>query len=345
MVRVFGWWRAGGRDWVKAHLGDRGLALARYHLAPVALWLLMPQHLYWFIWFSSPANGGENPNASGWSSSFAFYRAGVSGDYHVGPAFALIVFALGSLALAACARRAAVTRGMLAIGIFTLLSAILLLEHPNQKYRFLHTWLPVVWVAAGIGFAWLVEIIGKLRVPTLAPLAAIMALLALGAFQQEGIANPGHASERGLHDLTGSWRDVTDAYLPELANSKRVGVFSNMPIKFVAGWSFIERYRRAECLEIDLREVGNYSPATREGFERWIGKTSCDTVVYIDVKSDSPYAEPFPAESNEVVGAMLPRQSVFKMARRIELPSYGCMVTVWKREPIADATPAGSPGR
>jgi hypothetical protein len=297
----------------------------------MSIWLLFPQHLYWFIWYNSPANSGEARSALGWRGTLEFYRQGVVGDYHLSAACALAVFVLAAMAVVVCARRAAISRGALVVALFALMSAFLLFVHPNQKIRFLHTWLPVVWVAAGIGVAAVVEWIGRARIPGAGPIAATAVLLSLCVWQREGFAQPGHATERGLHDLNGSWRQVTDSYLPELAGSQRVGVFSNMPVKFLAGWSYIERYGRADRLEIDLREAGNYAPATREGFERWVGKTTCDTVVYIDVNPDSPFAEPFPSETNEVVGEMLTIQGAFKQVRRIELPDYRCVVTVWKK--------------
>jgi hypothetical protein len=331
LVRLFGFWRAGGHQWAAEKLGHSGLALVHYHVVPMSIWLLFPQHLYWFIWYNSPANAGEAGVALGWRDTLDFYRQGVVGDYHLSVASALAVLVLAPMAVVVCARRAAISRGALVVALFALMSALLLLVHPNHKVRFLHTWLPVVWVAAGIGVAAAVEWIGRARIPGAGPLAAAAFLLSLCVGQREGFAQPGHATERGLHDLNGSWRQVTDSYLPELAGSQRVGIFSNMPVKFLAAWSYIERYGRADRLEIDLREVGNYAPATHEGFDRWVGKTTCDTVVYIDMNPDSSYAEPTPGETNEVVGEMLPAQCVFKLIRRIELPAYQCIVTVWKK--------------
>ncbi len=331
LVRLYGFWRNGGRQWVGDKLGHSGLALVHYHIVPMSIWMLFPQHLYWFIWYNSPANAGEAGGAPGWRSTLDFYRQGAIGDYHFSIPSAILVSALVPIAVVACARRTAISRGAFAIGLFALLSAVLLFLHPNQKIRFLHTWLPVVWVAAGLGVAAAVEWMGRLRFAAAGPITAAIVLISLCVLQCEGFAQSGHASERGLHDLRGSWREVTDSYLPELAGSQRVGIFSNMPVKFLASWSYLERYGRADRLEIDLREVGNYAPATREGLERWIGKTTCDTVVYIDVKPNGPYAEPFLGETNEVVGEMLPSQNVFKQVRCIELPAFQCVVSIWKK--------------
>jgi hypothetical protein len=37
---------------------------------------------------------------------------------------------------------------------------VLTLAHPNQKARFLHSWLPMVWVLGGVGVG---RILGKVR--------------------------------------------------------------------------------------------------------------------------------------------------------------------------------------
>jgi hypothetical protein len=99
----------------------------------------------------------------------------------------------------------------------------------------------------------------------------------------------------------------------------------------MATWSYLERYHRVNNLEIDLREVGNYSPATAEGFWRWLGVTHCDTIVYIDVDPNSIWAEPCAPESNAVIGELLPKQSIFRLVERRELPDYACIISIWKR--------------
>jgi hypothetical protein len=85
-------------------------------------------------------------------------------------------------------------------------------------------------------------------------------------------------------------------------------------------------------LATDLREVGNYAPATDEGFRRWIEITKCDTIVYIDMRPGGSFFEPVPAsESNAAVGRLLPNQNVFCLIEQIEFPSYGCVVTIWRK--------------
>ena len=332
LLRMIGWWRNGGRDWMRERFGAKGVAFVYWHLVPVSVWFLMPQHLWWFLWYSSPANAGEAPFAGGWSAGAAFYRQGMALDYHTSAAAAAIASGMALIAILTLIGGRFRNAGLSAVAFFIVLGGMLLLNHPNKKFRFLHTWLPVFWIVAAVGFAMLLDGLGRLRLPVLPAGCSVAGLIALGMLLSPAINQRGYASESNLNASGGSWRDVTDAYLPYLDDSRQPAVLSNMPVKFVATWSYLERFRRADTLKIDLREADNYAPATEEGFRSWIEITKCDTIVYIDVKPDGRFYEPAPpSESNAVVGQLLPTQSVFRLAATIDFPKYGCTVTIWRK--------------
>ena len=46
---------------------------------------------------------------------------------------------------------------------------------------------------------------------------------------------------------------MTDAYLPHLADARRVAVLSNLPMKFAAQWTYLQRYPRAERPETEIK--------------------------------------------------------------------------------------------
>ncbi|MCA9099526.1 MAG: hypothetical protein KDA63_00135, partial [Planctomycetales bacterium] len=146
VLRVAMAWPTEGRQiWQRLAPTTRKMAL--WHGLPVLLWFLLPKRLGYFIWFLSPRNG---VNSDGNVVAAAqYYASEFAGTYHAVPLAAAVVLVAATLGCCTLFRR----RAALAIVVFVLFSCLLTMNHPNRKSRFLHSWVPAVWVLAGVGTA------------------------------------------------------------------------------------------------------------------------------------------------------------------------------------------------
>jgi hypothetical protein len=167
------------------------------------------------------------------------------------------------------------------------------------------------------------------------PLLAGAAVCGLGLAHLPGLALPGHSPERGHDDyLAASTRDLTETFLPWLADSRRTLLLSTMEIKHLLRWSFLERYRRHDRLEVDLKGLGSSAEEDRRCFDRWLATTACDAIVFVDVPRGSVFREI--TSHNEVFTNQLPQllasQSVFQLVERRTFTRYGCSVSLYRRD-------------
>lgn len=331
LLRIFLIWRKEGKAWW-GQLSDRARLLACWHLLPLSIWFLMPRRLGYLIWFVSPANStaGQRDQVGQGTQR---YWAGLVNDYHQDGITAMIVIGLLALALVGFRR---LRPGARAVLLFVLLAAALTVLHPNQKHRYLHSWMGASWVGAGAGLALLLQGLASQRGRQLRPWLAGGVLTGLALVHGSEVIQPGHAQERGLRARKASIRDLTEAYLPLLDDSRHVAILGSMPLKHMAAWSYLERYRRHDRLESDPSEAKWAKSLTPETFERWLQTSSCDTIVYIDVPPGSYFFEKTGSNPQCArFGEMLRSQSTFQIAQEQEFPHYGCRVTVWKRGPSA----------
>jgi hypothetical protein len=149
---------------------------------------------------------------------------------------------------------------------------------------------------------------------------------------------PGHAPEAGpvAQVQASSWLDVTDTYLPYLAQSQRVSILSSVPlIRFTADWTFLERYRERSRLENHWFGFGPPGEANRRNFAQWLETTCCDTLVFIDRRPEAlQFDFTLPDyQTQEQLRDVLQTQSIFAPAERWEFPQCGCNVTIWRKTP------------
>jgi hypothetical protein len=160
-----------------------------------------------------------------------------------------------------------------------------------------------------------------------------------------GFVSAGDSPERGHNDyLPASTRDLTDFYLPALAESERVAIFSTMEIKHLLRWAYMERGGSKTCLEVEWKGYGSSVHENRQRFNEWLATTQCDTVVFIDVPPGSYLHEM--TSQNAVFAKQLPElltsQTVFRETHRRFFGMYGCQVTIYARriphlQPAADS--------
>jgi hypothetical protein len=321
-VQLAWWWRSSGNAWSQQWDGRiRNVAL--WHIWPVAVWFLWPKRLSYFLWFAL-ANGGEHPQHGFWSG-LEYYSQGVVAEYHWVWWSAAVAAALVALAVLACRN---LRPGGAVVLWFLLIATFLACNHPNRKHRFLHSWIASTWVAAGMGAA---ALAGNrwLERRRLQPWLAGTIAAGIALTQLPGLNLPAHAEEGGLNLRRGSALDLTDAYLPDLADATHPTILSTMPIKHLTRWTYLERYGNRDRLETDIKHFGNSAKENRQCFDTWLKTTSCDKLVFVDIPAGSYFAEDLPEAPG--LRQMIMEQCVFNCVRQQESPQYGCMISIWER--------------
>src|SRR5207302_1757958 len=154
-------------------------------------WLALPLRLDYFIWYAGPKNNiGVNHT---FREGCEFYWGGMLGEYHFAPVAAYASVALALLGLAAIMIRRTRPAGWVALPCVFLVSGLMTVIHPNHQMRFLHTWLPVLWIMAGLGVAALVRAVAALTSRGTASVAGALALVLVAVVLWPGLSRPGYA--------------------------------------------------------------------------------------------------------------------------------------------------------
>ena len=264
-VRLVLWWRRRGR--VEMQRFDRRYQqLIPWHVAPVAVWFLLPKHLSSFVWFLSPANSTEQQKTS-LVQGLQFYWPHIVEEYHTAAWCALLAAAL-IVPAALLARR--LRPGGIAILLLFALGLLLTATHPNHKGRYVHSWIALGWLSAGLGAAALVYGPLTARLAVVRPCLAAAALIALACGLLPALRTPAYAPEGGPQPTHLSLLDVTDCYLSELEQSRDATIVSAVPLKPMAQWTFLERKGELESLEKNWYGYGPLGDGNRQGFENWL---------------------------------------------------------------------------
>jgi hypothetical protein len=327
-LRLAAWWRRQGR-YVVRQFDDRLRQVVLWLVCPVAVWFLLPKHLSYFLWYLSLADRAPHQQMD-LIDGFRDYATWMVQDYHLGLVYGLAAVGLCIVGMMTWRR---LRPGGIAVLALVMLAAVLTPTHPNHKGRMLHSWMPAVWVTAGLGAAALVYGRGTARWPHLRAWLAGAAVTVAAWMQYPGLLATGHAVEGGPHPDQRSQRDVTDTYLPDLDSSRRALLLTTLPLKPMAQWTFLERYGRFDRLEERWYGFGDAGEANRRGFADWVRTTDCDTVIFCETTIAREGVDSGPecalhAELKDV----LPAQTVFRFVEQHELPHHACCIQVWRRD-------------
>jgi hypothetical protein len=318
--RTLLWWRRGGGAWI-AQLGSAAIPLVHWHVLPIALWLLFPKRVGYFLWFLGIQNhGGHRHEFLAW---LTFYSSKAVEDYHVGAWSALLAVALVIAGL-----RGRLRPGSGVVFVFVLLAAFLTVSHPNQSSRYLHSWIAALWIAAGAGLSALfVPRVGPRR--WLAPLAAG----ALGAAQLVAVGLPAGVQAEAPPFPAISTRDLTDYYLDRLGDSHGAAFFATMDVKHLARWTALERFGDRNRLQVNLRDFGPREEKNRRLFAEWLASTRCDTIVFLEIPAGSRLYEKtrHGDELAAQVPALLAEQTKFRVSEQRCFPEHGCVIYLYRR--------------
>jgi hypothetical protein len=322
------WWRL-GRVEVK-RFDVRFQQLVRWHAVPVAVWFLLPKHFSFFLWFLSPANSDARQKTS-LVEGLQFYGPRIVEEYHAALWCAALAAALIVPAVFFVRR---LRPGGVALLILFALGLLLTATHPNHKGRYVHSWIALGWLCAGLGASALVYGPWTARLAVMRPWLSTAALIALAGALLPALRTPAYAPEGGPHPGHLSLLDVTDSYLPALDQSRDTAIVSAVPLKPLAQWTFLEREGDLRRLENNWYGYGPPGEGNRQGFEQWLHKTKCDTLIFVDRLPGAGVGwEEIPevalhAELRDLVLS----QQAFRLVKKQEFPRHGCSVFVWTRQ-------------
>jgi hypothetical protein len=298
--------------------------LMLWHCLPIAVSFLFPRRLSAFAWFLGPFNTGEQSRPT-LAEAAANFVGSIVADYHAATWSAVVAALLFVVALATYRRLQA---GGLAVLLFVLISVVLAVPHPNQKSRFLHTWIPALWVVGAAGLATASSRAGRLRLPLATTASAAVLLAHAPSFFERG-----HAQETGCRRETISLLDLTDTYLRELGAERKLAIFSTVPATDLLRWTYRDRYPHSHNFEIPLREHRLSAEDVRRRMEDWRAGTAADTVVVIDIAPESPHYLPLADYSAyRQIPEVISSNAQFEVSRRWDLPAHRCTITMWTRK-------------
>ncbi len=347
-VRVAKWWWKQGRQWTR-QFDLRWQQIVLWLICPITVWFLLPKHPSYFVWYLSFADRAPHQQMD-FLGGFRDYATWAVQDYHANPACGLVAALLCLCGLAAWRR---LRPGGIAVLALLLLASVLTPMHPNHKGRMLHSWIPALWVTAGLGAVALwgprkrttesqrhrEENREKISEDSPCALSSFLVLFfsvfflcVLCASVVSSSSLPGHAVEGGSHPEQPSMLDVTDAYLSDVPSDGRTLLLTSLPLKPMAQWTWLERFGNFENLEERWYGFGAAGEENRRGFSRWLQSTSCDTLVFCETTISRPGVDSGPecalhAELKDV----LSDQQTFRLAQKRELRHLACRVEIWRR--------------
>jgi hypothetical protein len=282
-VRALLWWR---REGIGARFAERSPILrdiACWHLWPVAVYFLLPKRLGYFLWFVSPANGGNHARESGLWGGATYYFQGLIEDYHHLPwtLFAVLTCVMLGLATVGAWRKGSVT-----LYCFLALACLATCQHPMHKFRHAHTWVALLWILGSAAFIHLVYA-GLRSLPKLRVGLAGAACLALALAHASFWLAPGRAQEGGVRPGTLRIMTLADDIMPSVRDANRPLLLSNVYAPFFLSWSFQEAAGHQRfATGIDGLDLEQPDP---EFLKAWAAKSKHDVIALIEIAETSPF--------------------------------------------------------
>ncbi|HEY7327084.1 MAG TPA: hypothetical protein VH592_05580 [Gemmataceae bacterium] len=323
-IRLAIWWLRQGRYWAR-QLDNRLRQIVLWLICPISVWFLLPKHPSYFVWYLSFADRAPHQQMD-LLGGFFDYGTWAAQDYHGNLACGLVAALLCLFGLLVCRR---LRPGGIAVVALVLLASVLTPMHPNHKGRMLHSWIPAVWVIAGLGAAALVYGRSTVR---LHPWIAGVVVASVACMNYPALIAAGHAVEGGPHAEQPSMLDVTDAYLSDIQGGERTLLLTSLPLKPMAQWTWLERFGNFENLEERWYGFGAAGVDNRGGFARWLQTADCDTLVFCETTIDRPGVDSGPeCALHAELKDELANQPSFRLVQVRELPHLACRVQIWRR--------------
>ena len=312
-------------------IGIAGRRLFYWHAVPVALSFLLPKRLATVLWYVGPTHHAAatyDPLQAIDTQWLAF-----SEGFHVAPWVAALVAILALVAALSLPRLAP---GARAVVLLAGLSAVAVVLHPQQQWRFQTTWLFAVWALAGAGGA----IILAQMVPSLpaalriGAAAAAIGALAIAESQYRWTST---AYTAAIHPQPGpSDLGLAKAYLPHLAGARAVGFLATFAREPFFAWTVHEHCRCRTSVDMP------WTPPflAREDYRRlgadWLRQTRSEVVVVVETPGrPDRYAIPSLGLDYDrlsgFVDAIISDPQFARIATE-PVPALGATVTIWRRQ-------------
>jgi hypothetical protein len=340
-LRVLPWWWRSGRV-AAARLNPPFRQMIYWFVYPLAVWLLWPNRLGTFLWYVTYTQHGGAAEYGPWSGNFWYYWPVLGQDYHANAISAAIVVGLTAVAILGWRRWSA---GGAAVFICLVVAAVLTNYHSASRGRFLHSWVAIIWVTAGVGAAWIVDRLTRLSIPNVVGPAALRlrAALAVGAvagiawLQGAALLQTGHAEEGGPRVTDPNLLAVADAVVPTVQAACRPGLLSDPPFQLVFDWRLSESQGAARRLLTPPRDLLTATPGP---LDEWLDRTACDVVLLIDAPQRRDWTATPGFDIARLRSLLVTSGAYVLESERRFVQGSDITVQVWRRDPIAAASAA-----
>lgn len=332
-ARVYPWWWRTGIGLVSRQ-GSPVRQLIYWHCWPVILWFLWPQKLGNCLAYLTRDHGAGEDIPAGFLGGLPYYWGCLGNHYHSINWFPWLIVGLIAVALLSFPK---LKNGSGFLFVFFLFASVMTLHHPTLRSRFLHSWLGIIWILAGIGISRiLVHPIIRSRIFARAiALGGAMALVVvLGTYSFSGI---GHSPEGGPRPGSATISRLMRIDAPYIHPDQTTVVLSNLPIKFLANWTYLQGGGQPRHLLTDLPGLIFASIDPEQQFEHWMASQQPATIVYVHIPRQSVFCESFAWTEYGSVRYWLSKLSDYQIQYHHRFGEYGdASVTVWTK---SDASP------
>ncbi len=249
-----------------------------WHGMPVLLWFLVPDALLSFLWFIGPTHSGATL-AYQPLQALLFQWAGFSQGFHVAPWSAASVLGAAILGGALLWRRGP---GPRAVALLALVSAAIVVLHPQQQWRFQATSLFAVWLCAGAGVAAVVARFGR------GGLAVALVWLGLHIFAEPDRAMADAVAIR--RPAAPSDLALAAAYLPLAGDDVRVGFVASFGVSDLFAWTLQAACDCRRTVEQPWLQASASRADVRRLADNWLASAPVARLVAIEMQA--PYSLP-----------------------------------------------------
>lgn len=332
-LRILPWWITKGFRIIN-HLPIPARQFFQLQVYPLIFWFFWAQHLSSCIWSITYGQHGRAGDYSFLIGSFPYYYHCLLQDYFVNLASLILVFFVVTLVLLNKRYWQKITASIL---IFFVVACLLTNYNLANRSRFLHSWLTVTWVIAGIGVAGIFDRINrrisfskKLTSTYLLQPLMFSTVAGLIILQGSALIRSGYAEEGGPKTNHPSMLDFADAVVPELIHAEHPILISEVPYQWLIDWRLAE-HQKSQCHLITppediLKTTAEYK------FIAWLDKCPGDLILVVEQSPSLSYL-PIPGFDINNLKKQIKLSGKFVLVSELRFPAYSNIIAqIWRVE-------------